>query len=236
MAKALGRHAPPDWKHVNKFPLTAETTPADPVPGVIGINWYPEFDQPELVNGRWWVARNGIKSRRPRGGHCVACKARTITDVISWQLWYNQVNEGICVGEGCSRMMSEFNRVKYQPRWLYDRCKERDGIPNEEGTYVRSGLEVLLELGHVIAKRGEEQGLNAHQYDTRQPDLKQGVQAFRWARSVDDFLNVLGFGRFDYCEILNSWGQDYPRVVRVPAAALERLFNEDGEFGVVVDK
>ena len=41
----LGRLVPDDWHHLENYPLTAESRPAAPVPVVIGVNWYAEFDQ-----------------------------------------------------------------------------------------------------------------------------------------------------------------------------------------------
>ncbi len=37
--------------------------------------------------------------------------------------------------------------VGLSPRFLYQKCKERDGIPDQEGTYIKTALEVLIELG-----------------------------------------------------------------------------------------
>ena len=57
---ALGRIVPPDWQHVENFPLTAMTFPVRPTPAVIGVNWYVEFDEPEQDSqGHWWIARDG---------------------------------------------------------------------------------------------------------------------------------------------------------------------------------
>ena len=52
MAGPLGRRTPTDWRHYEKFPLTAATTPATPTPVAIGVNWYTEFDEPEITYER----------------------------------------------------------------------------------------------------------------------------------------------------------------------------------------
>lgn len=35
----------------------------------IGINWYQDFDLPDMHNGEWWIGRGALGSIR--GGHCV---------------------------------------------------------------------------------------------------------------------------------------------------------------------
>src|SRR3954462_502906 len=47
MPGPLGRRAPTDWQHVERYPLTAANAPAQPSPVVLGVNWYVEFDKPE---------------------------------------------------------------------------------------------------------------------------------------------------------------------------------------------
>lgn len=237
-AGGLGRVEPPDWNHVDKYPLLALPPRARPVlaPVVIGVNWYVEFDRPQKDSqGYWWVARDG-KLTTVRGGHCVCLRPASVSDPASWWSWYNQGEEGICVGEGVSRGASLVNRVRYQPRWLYDRCKERDGDPTGEGTYVRTGLEVLRDLGHVKAKPREAENLTPRALDGRTPDPAAGITAFRWATDVQDVLRVLGFAGRDYVELINSWGRDYPHVVRMPAAVLDTLRREEGELGIPTDR
>lgn len=65
-----------------------------------------------------------------------------------------QGNEGTCVGFATAVGVKEFQEKKehgkevyLSPRFVYQKCKERDGIPNQEGTYIRIALEVLKEFG-----------------------------------------------------------------------------------------
>lgn len=237
MSRGLGRLVPPDWGHVSRYPLTAAHVEelTKPAPVVIGINWYSNFDGPvKDAQGHYWIGRGSLGSIR--GGHCVALQPAGLQDLDSWWDWYDQVDEGICVGEGCSRAMSLLNRRRYEPRWLYDRCKERDGDPSGEGTYVRVGLDVLRTLGHVRAKSGEDQGLKPGEYDDRQPVPGDGISANRWATSAQDVLAALGTSERDYVVLINSWGRGYPHFVRMPVDVLERLRHEDGEIGIVTDR
>jgi C1A family cysteine protease len=66
----------------------------------------------------------------------------------------NQYNEGTCVGFACVDGMKEYQdekeykeRKDLSVRYVYQHCKEIDGDPNEEGTYIRSAMQVLLDNG-----------------------------------------------------------------------------------------
>jgi hypothetical protein len=222
--KALGRRVPTDWKHLDRYPLTAMTAPQAPVPVVIGVNWYVEFDKPVKDSaGHWWIAHDG-KLTRVRGGHCVCLKPRSRSDPPEWWSFYDQGQEGACVGFGSARMMSLLNRRRYDARWLYHEAQKMDEWPGEDydGTSVRAAMDVL-----------RTEGLKTPHGNVR---ASAGIQANRWADSVHDVLNVLGTPQRDYVEVLNSWGRDYPHYVRMPASVLERLRSEDGEVAVVTDR
>jgi hypothetical protein len=137
MAGALGRRVPTDWKHYEKFPLTASTVPGVPVPVILGVNWYSNFDNPKQDGqGRWWIGRGDLGN--VRGGHCV-CLApgdqlapntnkivRRTQDNLTWYEFYDQGHEGACVGFGSSRAMTLMNRRTYDARWLWDQAKMTD--------------------------------------------------------------------------------------------------------------
>jgi hypothetical protein len=229
MPGPLGRRPPSDWQHVDRFPLTASTAPKKPTPVVIGVNWYVEFDKPEQdAQGHYWIARDA-KLSTVRGGHCVCLKPRGTTDPDGWWDFYNQGQEGACVGFGSSRMMSQLNRKTYDGFWLYHEAKKVDEWPGEDydGTSVRAALDVLRKVGHCV-KDGDA--------PTAPAVLGEGIAANRWARSVDDVLSVLGYDGLDFVDVLNSWGRGYPHLTRMPAKVLERLWKEDGEVGIVTDR
>ncbi len=226
---------PDDWKHLEKYPLTAETAPDIPVPVVIGVNWYSDFDRPiRDSKGRYWIGRDSKKLGFIRGGHCVCIPASTLDDEEAWRIFYNQGKEGACVGFGASRMMSLLNRRRYDAKWLWNEAKAVDEWPetrpgDTNGTSVRAALDVLKARGHRRVRGGR----------TSPEALGEGISAFRWAKNVSDVLLALKNPAFEAAEavpILNSWGKGYPHVVWLPLATLERLIREDGEVGLVTDR
>jgi hypothetical protein len=206
----------------------ASMVPAKPTPVVIGVNWYVEFDEPEKdADGHYWIARSA-KLSKVRGGHCVCLKPKGSSDPDAWWDFYNQGNEGACVGFGVSRLTSQLNRKTYDGFWLYHEAQKVDEWPGEDydGTSVRAGLDILRKRGHCEIKDGK----------TSAEAVAEGIKANRWARSVDDVLTALGYGGLDYVDVLNSWGRTFPHVTRMPAKVLERLWKEDGEVGLVTDR
>lgn len=66
----------------------------------------------------------------------------------------DQGTEGTCVGFACAVGIKEYQekiehtqKIELSPRFLYQKCKERDGIPDQEGTYIRIALKILKEIG-----------------------------------------------------------------------------------------
>ena len=221
-----------------------------PTPGAIGINWYPAFDPPRLKRdsqGHYWVdeIRPG---EQPRGGHCVAVKERRARrqpyGLDPWS-FYDQGEEGACVGFGCSQMMSQLNGRLYLARWLWDRSKEIDPWPDtnpgdDNGTSVRTAFAILRDRGHVTWENSDVHKSADDDWQLRkslQPYLEEGIRAYRWATSVDDIVNVLGYQDVGFVDLMNSWGRGYPSLVRMPLETLHRvIFEEDGEFGVPTDR
>lgn len=256
--RPLGRKAPVNWEHYDRYPLRVADLEAITAvrPIVIGINWYSNFDDPVDDNGtpwapgrvpvgNWWIGRGRLGSIR--GGHCVSLKPRNIPrrPSGSWK-FYDQGSEGACVGFGTSQMLSIFNQKFYFARWLWDRAKEIDYWPetnpgDDEGTSVKAGLDIIRNKGHIVwssnytTMNTDGQGSDWVPRSQLTPVYAEGIAANRWITSIGDGLNVLGYGDRDYVDIMNSWGLDYPRLVRMPATTLERLWNEDGEIAVPTD-
>jgi len=231
---SLGRLEPSDRIHEAKYPLTAETVPAPPTPVVIGIPWYAAFDAPTLgADGRYRIGL-GSDWGRVRGGHAVCLKPARVADTRDWWRFYDQGREGACVGFACSRMMTLLNRVRLDAPWLYREAQRTDEWPGEaySGTSVRAALDVLRARGH-------------RRPGTTDPDPAMGIVEFRWATSSDQILACLlgpeatgqsGHERLEAFPMANSWGDDYPRTVWVPFAAMQRLLDEQGDAAVVSDR
>jgi hypothetical protein len=245
----LGRFIPDDWNHIQSYPLMALPPEERPtrVPVVIGVNWYSEFDDPELDSetNEHWVARGGADSlTRIRGGHCVCLEPGGEPDPDEWWDFYDQGREGACVGFGWSRCMSILNKDPlYAARWLWDRAKELDQWPetnpgDNNGTSVRSAGDVLMDSGHVSweGSYGDDDHTERAEY---KPDRDQGIQHFRWAQSVTEVHSVLANERADELAavpFLNSWGRDYPHRTWMPDDVLERLMQEQGEVAIPTDR
>ena len=245
----LGRFIPDDWRHVEGHPLTGLSLDERPtqVPVVLGINWYSEFDdpQPDQGTGEQFVASGGAASLTEiRGGHCICLEPGGEPDSEQWWDFYNQGNEGACVGFGWSRCMTILNAGSiYAARWLWDRSKELDQWPetnpgDDNGTSVRTAGDVLRASGHVSWQPDYSDDDHVER-GTYSPELGAGIQAFRWAQSVDEVHQVLGNERADELgavPFLNSWGRDYPHRTWMPDDVLDRLMTEDGEVAVPTDR
>ena len=245
----LGRFIPDDWEHVEKYALTALSPDERPVhvPVVIGVNWYAELFSPELdeQTGEHFVARGGPGSLTTiEGGHCVCLEPGGEPDTEQWWDFYDQGQEGACVGFGWSRCMTILNEGRvYAPRWLWDRSKETDQWPetnpgDNNGTSVRSAGGILLEAGHVPW----DDSYSDDDHNERKgyaSDQEQGISTFRWAQSVDEVHSALGNPRADELgavPILNSWGRSYPHRTWMPDEVLDRLMAEEGEIAVPTDR
>lgn len=222
----LDRLVPPDWEHYEKFPLSA-LAPADKpkgTPTVAGVNWYREFDNPVRDSrGRYWVARDG-RLTSIRGGHCFSLKANE-TDSIRWWEFYDQGEEGACVGFGSSRMKSLLDRVEYDGFELFNAAQVLGGYVGMDGAYVRDGMAVLLQRGAVRAHHTA-------------PDPDSKIAAYRWSKDVNEVIALLDLPlakTLGAVPFLNSWGKEYPHITWMPAEVFQRLIDEDGEVAVATD-
>lgn len=247
MSGALGRKIPDDrydWSHLETHPLSFATAQAlPPRPVAIGINWYSNFDRPVKRGNAYYIGEGDLGSIR--GGHCVCLKPRGAADPTSWWEFYNQGNEGACVGFGCSRMMSHLNRKRYFARWLWDWSKATDEWPetnpgDDEGTSVHAAADILRKRGHVAWKPSysslNDEASDFAQRDQIAPSSQEGIVSVQWATGADAVAEVLGYSGVGYVDVLNSWGTGYPHMVRMPLATLDRVIREDGEAAVVIDR
>lgn len=247
----LGRRPPKDRSHEKVFALTPETTPGRPTPIVIGVNWHRGMDADSLVQKRtgvlggfeWWMPEDADKTPM-RGGHCVALKPDGVYDWLGWHRWFDQGQEGACVGFGVARMMTLLNRKRYNPWWVWDQAKLRDywedtNPGDQNGTSVDGALNVISDLG-LVRWRKDQQDLSPAVRDSLPPNEDAGISAYRWAHNVEyDVRNTLLSPSNDRREavcVLNSWGTSYPHKVWMPYSLLQRLIDADGEVGLVTDR
>jgi hypothetical protein len=244
MAKALGRKIPTDFTHVEKYPLrAAQLAVMKPQPVVVGINWYSDFDSPVKKGRMYWVGLNAKKLGYVRGGHCVCMPHLTTADATGWQLFYNQGEEGACVGFGSSRAMSLLNRKQFNPWWLWDLAKTVDewaetNAGDGEGTSVRAAMDILRTLGHVPWAK-EMKDLAWQERDKLTALAAEGISENRWALKIDDLFSVLqneAYKKRGAIPFLNSWGLSYPHVTWMPCETWDRLMQEQGEFTMITDK
>jgi hypothetical protein len=246
----LGRFVPDDWQHVDRYPITALAAGERPTrtPVVIGVNWYAEFDNPELDerSNEYFIARGGADTlTNVRGGHCVCLEPGGEPDQLAWREFYDQGKEGACVGFGWSRCMTILNDgQQYAARWLWDRAKEIDEWPetkpgDDQGTSVRAAAQILVKSGHVDWKPAYAKDDHTVRAKYR-ADVTDGIRkVYRWATSVAQVHEALANPRADELgavPILNSWGEGYPHRVWLPDSVLERLISEDGEIAIPTDR
>jgi hypothetical protein len=243
----LGRFIPDDWKHVERHPLGAMPEEERPkcTPVVIGVDWYTEmFDPVQDSSGEYFVAPGGPDTlSNIEGGHCVCLEPGDAEENEAWWDFFNQHREGACVGFGWSRCMSLFNQELYAPRWLWDRSKEVDEWPqtnpgDNQGTSVRAGSEILMQLGHCdwLDDYADDDVEARRAYA---PDSADGITAVRWTQSVDEVHATLGNERADQLgavPFLNSWGRDYPYRTWMPDEVLAFLIEAQGEVAVPTDR
>jgi hypothetical protein len=228
--RPLGRRPPTDHIHVSKYGLTAETIPDKPTPVIAGTDWWTGFDRPLWDRaGFWYVPDEGLG--RNRGGHAYCFQPDAVHDSVDWYRWYDQGQEGACVGFAISRAMSLLNRERYDARWLYKEAQRIDEWAGEDydGTSVRAGLDVVRERGHRNVYRGV----------TRPVHAENGIVRNRWATSVEDAIAAMHSPRYlklGRAPLLNSWGVAYPRRVWMSLDTLGRLLKEGGELAVIYDK
>jgi hypothetical protein len=235
--------------HLERWPLTAETAPEEPVPVLAGVNWYSAADRPVLrrIAGKdRWVIGEGLAGPL-RGGHAICLRSSNRADRPTWWLHYNQGSEGRCVEFAKLRMMSLLNRRMYDvtSAWHYWMDQFADewaggaypgGHPHYEGTSVRAGLEGLRLYG-AIRKRALPVLPVTPPQTHPAADPQEGIRAYRWCRTWDEVRYVTGTpAAWPGVPLLNSWGRGYPNETLLLDAFGERLLREDGEFGVPTDR
>lgn len=226
MPNMLGWKKPEDRAHEQRYALAA-SMPVVACPVVVGIPWYEAFDKPVKRGASYWIGDVGGEWGEVRGGHAVCLRPPSVTDVVSAYAHYDQGSEGACVGFATARAATLMNRKLYDGLEQYWAAQRNDEWAGEGyvGSSVNGGLQGLRLEGAWLVRAGV----------TRGPLIDQGISGFRWAKSPVEVQAALK-SKEPYVRILNSWGTNYPKEVRMPLASVSRLIDEGGEFGVPVDR
>jgi len=226
MTGGLGWRPSEDRAHERRYAL-ADTTLPGPRPVVMGCDWHVAFDKPVRKGSSWWI---GLEDDwgEVRGGHAVCLRPPAVLDVSSAYAHYDQGSEGACAGFATARAATLLNRRLYDGFEQYAAAQRNDEWAGEGyvGTSVNGGLQGLRIEGAWRVTRLKTAPL---------PSLADGILSFAWAVTADEVAAALG-SKEGYVRILNSWGGNYPREVRMPLAAVARLMAAGGEFGVPVDR
>lgn len=239
MLGALGRNVPPDFQHVEKYPLSGLVESERPVnvPVAIAVNWYTAFDSPrQLADGSWHLPSASEDLGTVRGGHCTCLEPIRAVKNNSTAFWrfYNQGQEGACEGFGHARVLSILRGKTFDAFWLYDEARKLEGAyPQGEGTTSRSVCQILLQQGLRV-----ETGVEATREQRLVPPVEPGlgISAYRWATTAEEVCNALGRPNALAVPLQNSWGEGYPEVVWLPVDTLDRLLREEGEADVITPR
>jgi hypothetical protein len=245
MYQPLGRITPPDFDHVAAKPLRelgAEAPTNAPV--VLGVNWYTSFDRPketastaEGVSYHLPDVAKGEDLGTVRGGHCFCLEPMGAVrlEIEAWRRFYNQQQEGACVGFGHARAQTMLRSGRlFDAFWLYDEARKLEGTyPSGEGSTCRAACQVLETVG-LREQAGQVECLRETGDGPVEPSL--GIKAVRWAATVEEVLAALGRLNADAVPFSNNWGDSYPNIVWLPVATLDRLLKEEGEADIVTDR
>ena len=239
--RPLGCVIPADKPHVAEKPLAAAPAgfPTD-VPVVVGFNWYDSFDNPAEIDGSFHLpdVAKGEDLGTVRGGHCFCFEPMGAVRLNreAARVFYNQGEEGACVGFGNSRALTirRQEQVFFDAFWLYDEARRLEGTyPDGEGSTVHAGAQVLLSKGHRV-QAGER--VCTREAGDAAPSPLDGVSAIRWATSLEEVLRALARHDAQAIPFENSWGDGYPQVCWMPVATFARLLGEGGEAGVYTER
>lgn len=160
--------------------------------------------------------------------------------VIDWDDWSLPVKDqgktSSCVGQSSTAMKEiqeklEHNKaIQFDGFSLYDACKKIDGIPNQQGTYIRIAMKILQETGIGGYKIKSYSRLNNLQeiktalvstgpivvgfpvYDSFYKPVKGVINLPKEGENINGGHAVLLTGYDDnqkFFKMKNSWGQDW---------------------------
>jgi hypothetical protein len=227
----LGRNIPRNFDHVEKYPLTLDLIQKlENVPVPLGINWYSGFDFPNQdSDGRYILPEKRLGSIR--GGHNIcAVHKDAVLNAGEW-VFYNQRNEGACVGFAHARAMSLLTGNKeFDAFWLYDDARRAEGAyPDQEGSTNDGGCKAL-KLWGAHYEEGKRTCTRTP-WDEWEHKKAKALYGYHWAVDWEGVLAALGYQEGPV-PLVNSWGKVYPEIVWLPDKTGERLMRESGEASV----
>ena len=233
----LGRQAPTDRIHVERYALTRATLPTTPTPVVVGVDWHEAFENPtQRADGTWWFETRRANLGRILGGHAMCARPPSLEDAAGWHAFFDQ-NLGTtermrnsCVGFSWARFAALLHRRRFDGFSIYGLAQEKydewDGT-DYFGTSVRAGGDVMRHEGPALVKAAK---VGKH-------DSRYGIAANGWALSVDQVMQILGDTSLPGLPLLQSWGEGFPREVFMDwGIADELLFRREGDATAAIDK
>lgn len=198
---------------------------AGPSPVLLGFPWYRNFERPVERNGAWWIGL-GRDWGEAIGGHIVCLRPPSLRDAPGAWEFYDQGDSHACAGFAASRAASLLRQRLFDGFRLYETAKHYDSWRGDgyDGTSVAGALEALVEEGPWPLRETADE-----------PIRSAAIAGWRFAETLPEILAALE-SREGFVRVLNSWGNAYPREVRLPLKAVERLLAEGAEFGVAIDR
>ena len=243
--KPLGRKIPGDWRHLERYPLSARPEleqPPDKAEKGLGLPW-------------WWKQHD-----QGNEGACVGFGCSAMMSIA------NHRQRLLSTGKSVT--------YRYDARWLYHEAQLVDewwNTPPEEGTSVRAGCDILVNRGHRRTQYGVTgpeilaSGISTYRWALTSEEIRMAIwndlpvaiginwySGFdgpylwggeRWIRIAP--TDVVRGGhcvclyrmsdRREAFMLMNSWGSYYPPTW-ISYNDMDRLLNEYGEAAVVTDR
>lgn len=246
----LGRRIPPNFDHVEKYPIRG-VLQADP--STITVN--RTFRLP------WWH----WDANQGKEGACVGFGTSMTAAIVR-----TKENKEINGPKPWT--------MRYDPWWLWNQAKLKDGFPDtnpgdDNGTTVDAACQVARDLGLVkYDKRFKDQGtpdpkqgFTTYRWATTVDEMRTAIAGggpitigVNWYHNFDTPEQVgkdwyigrgdLGPIRGGHCVCLygasdrreafrlcNSWGRDYP-LTWLTYETMQRLLNEEGEAAIITSR
>lgn len=249
-AGGLGRRVPPDFQHVEKYPL--RTLIADPT-SVLAI---PPAGTEKSLGLPWWWKQHD----QGEEGSCEGFGNSAMMSITNHYQRFKETGSDIT--------------FRYAARWLYTEAQfldDWDDTPPEEGTSGRAACEILRTRGHRRVQRGVigpenlANGISTYRWASTADEIRAAIYAglavaigINWYSNFDKPViynnerwigrTSLGSLRGGHCVCLyrmsdrrqafmfmNSWGDNYAPVW-LSYTLMEQLLDEYGEAAVITDR